>query len=78
MILRNSPELTILPLNTKQEESNGNHTFLSGLGNYPACSHNHRMIKNDDGIVEYIGSRDKKDAGAVILIWWQSPKRKKR
>lgn len=35
------------------------------------------MIKNDDGIVEYIGSRDKKDAGAVILIWWQSPKRKK-
>ena len=38
----------------KQEEANGNNTFLSGLGNYPACSHNHRMIKNDDGIMEYL------------------------
>lgn len=54
MILLDSPELTILPLNTEQEKANGNNTFLSGLGNHPACSHNQRMIKNDDGNMEYL------------------------
>jgi len=38
----------------KQEVANGNNTIFSGLGNYPACSHNHRIIKNDGGIMEYL------------------------
>lgn len=69
--MQNSPELTILPLNTEnaeQENANGKNTFLSGLGNYSACSHNHRMTKNNDCSWN-ICSRDNKDADAVIMIW---------
>lgn len=34
-----------------------NNILLSGLGNDPTCSYNHSMIKNDDGIMEYLCRR---------------------